>query len=52
VVTTAAEKATHDVEATLRREGLEFSDIRTIEPALEDVFVSVLGAEKEGGNHG
>ncbi|MEW6671845.1 MAG: ABC transporter ATP-binding protein [Thermodesulfobacteriota bacterium] len=52
VVTGAPEKAAREVEGILRKEGLEFGGIRPIEPALEDVFVSVLGAEKEGGTHG
>lgn len=52
VVTSAPEKAVRDVEVILRKEGLEFGGVRPIEPALEDVFVSVLGAEKEGAAHG
>jgi len=52
VVTTAPEKAAREVEVILHKEGLEFGGVRPIEPALEDVFVSVLGAEKEGGAHG
>ena len=52
VVTAAPEKVAHDVERILGREGLEFVGVRPIEPALEDVFVSVLGAEKEDSAHG
>jgi ABC-2 type transport system ATP-binding protein len=52
VVTSAPEKATRDVESILRREGLQVGGIRPIEPALEDVFVSVLAAEKEDSAHG
>ena len=52
VVTAAPEKAARDVERILGREGLEFVGVRPIEPALEDVFVSVLGAEKEDSTNG
>lgn len=52
VVTAAPEKAARDVERVLGREGLEFFGVRPIEPALEDVFVSVLGAEKDDSTHG
>lgn len=52
VVTAAPEKAARDVERVLGREGLEFFGVRPIEPALEDVFVSVLGAEKDDSAHG
>jgi len=52
VVTAAPEKAARDVERILGGEGLEFVGVRPIEPALEDVFVSVLGAEKEDSAHG
>ena len=52
VVTATPEKAARDVERILGREGLEFVGVRPIEPALEDVFVSVLGAEKEDSAHG
>ena len=52
VVTAAPEKAASDIERILGREGLEFVGVRPIEPALEDVFVSVLGAEKEDSAHG
>ena len=52
VVTSAPEDAARDVESILRKQGIEFAGIRPIEPALEDVFVAVLGAEKEGSAHG
>lgn len=52
VVTSAPEDAAGDVELILRKQGIEFAGIRPIEPALEDVFVAVLGAEKEGSAHG
>lgn len=52
VVTAAPEKTARDVERILGGEGLEFIGVRPIEPALEDVFVSVLGAEKEDSAHG
>jgi len=48
LVTSTPEKAARDVELILRKEGLDCTGIRPIEPALEDVFVSVLTAEKEG----
>ena len=47
VVTSEPEKTAREVEQILGREGQEFLGIRTIEPALEDVFVSVLAAEKK-----
>ena len=52
VVTREPEKAARDAEAVLRKEGLEFASVRPIEPGLEDVFVSVLAAGKEGGAAG
>ena len=52
VVTSAPEDAARVVDLALRKEGLEFAGIRPIEPALENVFVSVLGAEKENSVHG
>ena len=52
VVTSAPEDAARDVEVILRKQDIEFTNIRVIEPALEDVFVAILGAEKEGSAHG
>jgi drug efflux transport system ATP-binding protein len=52
VVTSMPGKAARDVELTLRKEDLEFSGVRAIEPALEDVFVSVLADEKKDSAHG
>ena len=52
VVTSEPETATLQIEKILGREGLEFLGIRKIEPALEDVFVSVLAAEEEDHFHG
>ncbi len=47
VVTTEPEKTTRAVQKILREKSLEMSDIRQVEPALEDVFVSVLAEKKE-----
>jgi ABC-2 type transport system ATP-binding protein len=52
VVTSAPEDAARDVEVILRKQDIKFTNIRVIEPALEDVFVAILGAEKEGSAHG
>lgn len=52
IVTSAPEDAARDVKVILRKQGIEFTNIRVIEPALEDVFVAILGAEKEGSAHG
>lgn len=43
VVTDHPEETARAIETLLQREGLPLSDIMTIEPSLEDVFVSVLG---------
>jgi ABC-2 type transport system ATP-binding protein len=48
VVTADLEATRSQVEQTLIRAGLELSSLRTIEPSLEDVFVSVLGEKKAG----
>ncbi len=48
VVTLSPEKTTREVRLILGRETLGFTSIRPIEPALEDVFVSVLGIENGG----
>lgn len=48
LVTREPERAAEDAEATLTAAGLVTTGIRTIEPSLEDVFVSVLaGQDKE-----
>jgi len=52
VVTEEPDRATVEAKRILRDEGIEVGGIRPIEPALEDVFVSVLAAEKEGSRHG
>ncbi|VBB41555.1 Similar to ATP binding site of ABC tranporter GlcV [uncultured Desulfatiglans sp.] len=52
VVTSSPEAAARNVAAILRDGRCEYSGIRPIEPTLEDVFVSVLGAEKENDAHG
>jgi ABC-2 type transport system ATP-binding protein len=46
LVTDAPAAATEQVEAMLRQTGLNVEGIRQVEPALEDVFISVLGEEK------
>lgn len=47
VVTSDMERTRSEAEQTLARAGLRAQGLRTIEPSLEDVFVSVLGGEKE-----
>lgn len=49
VVALDAERAIAEVEAALKEAGFEAATLRTIEPSLEDVFVSVLAEE---GDHG
>jgi len=46
VVTPEAEKTMSQVETLLTGAGLEVEGVRRIEPALEDVFVSVLGERR------
>jgi ABC-2 type transport system ATP-binding protein len=46
LVTRAPERAAEEAELALAAAGLEVKGIRTIEPALEDVFVSVLAGEQ------
>jgi drug efflux transport system ATP-binding protein len=48
VVTMDLERTRAEAEQTLARAGLKTESLRTIEPSLEDVFVSVLGGTKEG----
>lgn len=51
VVTASPEETAREVRLILDRSNLDFISIRPIEPALEDVFVSVLGVENgERGN--
>ena len=52
VVTSTPEKAASNIESILRKSGLEIYSVRPVEPALEDVFVSVLAGAKEDGVHG
>jgi len=47
VVTSAPEESRREIELILRKEGLDIGGIRVIEPALEDVFVSVLSAREK-----
>jgi ABC-2 type transport system ATP-binding protein len=51
VVTTTPEKTTEDIELILRRAELEIYGIRSIEPTLEDAFVSVLAGVKKDSSH-
>ncbi|MCE5268610.1 MAG: ABC transporter ATP-binding protein, partial [Planctomycetaceae bacterium] len=46
VVVREAESGTAEVKTAMREAGLEVASVRTIEPSLEDVFISML-AEKE-----
>lgn len=48
VVTSAPQRVAGEAEAILRGQGLPVGGIRPIEPALEDVFVSVLARQREG----
>ncbi len=52
VVTSTPDKTAEDTESILRDSGLEIYGIRPIEPALEDVFVSVLAHKQEDSIHG
>jgi ABC-2 type transport system ATP-binding protein len=45
VVTMAPEETRRSIEAICRQEGVSHAEIRTIDPNLEDVFVSVLSRE-------
>lgn len=47
LVTREPERAAEEAERALSGAGLEVKGIRTIEPALEDVFVSVLAGERK-----
>lgn len=47
LVTREPERAAEEAESALTAAGLEVKGIRTIEPALEDVFVSVLAGESK-----
>ncbi len=52
VATDVPGKDTETVAELLKKEGIEVRDIRPVEPALEDVFVSVLAKDRENGIHG
>ncbi|GMW01628.1 MAG: hypothetical protein AMXMBFR84_27650 [Candidatus Hydrogenedentota bacterium] len=43
VVTSTPEKTSSELESILARDDIAVTSVRTIEPSLEDVFVSVLG---------
>jgi ABC-2 type transport system ATP-binding protein len=47
VVSTEPERTANDAEAALKQAGLSVLGIRTIEPSLEDVFISVLTRKEE-----
>jgi drug efflux transport system ATP-binding protein len=49
IVTSRGEEAAKEAGEALRAAGLESSTIRSIEPTLEDVFVSVLGNDQGDG---
>ena len=51
VVTPDPDRAASRSKEILLRAGIELAGIRRIEPALEDVFVSVLAHEKEVASH-
>jgi drug efflux transport system ATP-binding protein len=51
VVTPDPQTTQPEVEQILDRAGIELQGLRAIPPSLEDVFVSVLGNEEEGGSH-
>ncbi len=45
VVTEEAEKAHRQADSALAAAGISVAEIRPVPPTLEDVFISVLGAE-------
>lgn len=47
VVTDGSREIAATIEALMAKEGLPLAGIRAIEPSLEDVFVSVLGATEQ-----
>jgi len=51
VVARDAQRAIDQSEAILQKAGLNPQSIRTIEPSLEDVFVSVLSSEADDARH-
>ncbi len=51
ILTSRGEEAAAEAANALRAAGLESSSIRSIEPTLEDVFVSVLGNDQGDGGH-
>ncbi len=48
IVTATPDATAREAERLLRAAGMAHAEIRPIEPALEDVFVSVLAARQEG----
>lgn len=52
VVSNEPEKTIEEIKSTLGLAGIQISGIRTTEPSLEDVFVSILGKENEVEAHG
>ena len=46
VVSMEHERASAEAQAALAEAGLEVIGVRTIEPSLEDVFISVLAEKK------
>jgi len=51
ILTSRGEETAKEADEALRAAGLESSSIRSIEPTLEDVFVSVLGNNQGDGGH-
>ena len=51
ILTSRGEEAAKEADKALRVAGLESSSIRSIEPTLEDVFVSVLGSNGRDAEH-
>ncbi|MEW6440892.1 MAG: ABC transporter ATP-binding protein [bacterium] len=51
VVTGEPDRAASEAQRVLEAEGLDFLGARAVEPALEDVFVSVLAGDREGAGH-
>ncbi len=51
VVAEDSEKTSQEIKTLLKDEDLSLAGIRTVEPSLEDVFVSVLGQNRESHSH-